>query len=217
MAENIYHPDISIGLRIKQVRQTKKMTQKEFADSLGIVQGFLSGIERGKKSPSDTLLIALCHLYEINKEWLYDGRGDMPGSTELPDKLVEEFIATRIPLLKRIPPGFPDALKDEDICDYVSLPNGPQGCYAIITYGDFMAPTIRDGDLVIFKAAAGELSNKDIVLVNNRWNEAILRRYRVAGSDIFFSPDNPAYAPFKQNDSTKIIGTVTDVWRKVKI
>lgn len=216
MIENIYHHDISIGLRIKELRQAKDMTQKEFADSLGIVQGFLSGIERCKKSPSDTLLIALCHLYKINKEWLYTGKGDMFGNTRLPDKLIEEFVTTRIPLLKRIPQGFPDSLKEEDICDYVSLPNGPQGCYAIITYGDFMAPTIRDGDLVIFKSV-GELSNKNIVLVYNRWNEAILRRYRVAGNEIFFSPDNPAYAPFKQDNNTKIIGTVVDVWRKVKI
>lgn len=216
MTENNYFQGIPIGLRIKEVRQAKSMTQRQFSDSLGIVQGFLSGIERCKKNPSDTLLIALCHLYEINREWLYTGKGEMFNNPPLPDTLIQEFVTTRIPLLKKIPHGFPDCFNEEEIYDYVSLPDVPPGCYAIITYGDFMAPTIRDGDMVIFKTG-GEVNNKDIILVNNRWGEVILRRYRIVGVEVIFSPDNQAYAPFKQDNLTRIIGTVVDVWRKIKI
>ena len=216
MTENNYYLDIPIGLRIKEVRQAKGMTQRQFSDSLGIVQGFLSGIERCKKNPSDTLLIALRHLYGINSDWLYTGKGEMFSTLPLPDTLIQEFVTTRIPLLKKIPQGFPDCVNKEEIYDYVSLPDVPQGCYAIITYGDFMAPTIRDGDMVIFKTG-GEVNNKDIILVNNRWGEAILRRYRIVAAEVVFSPDNHAYAPFKQDNTTRIIGTVVDVWRKVKI
>jgi repressor LexA len=216
MTENNYHLNIPIGLRIKEVRQAKGMTQRQFSHSLGIVQGFLSGIERGKKNPSDTLLIALCHLYEINRDWLYAGKGEMFSSVPLPNTLIQAFVTTRIPLLKKIPQGFPDSVNEEEIYDYVSLPDVPRGCYAIITYGDFMAPTIRDGDMVIFKTG-GEVNNKDIILVNNRWDEVILRRYRIVGAEVVFSPDNHAYAPFKPDSTTQIIGTVVDVWRKVKI
>ena len=216
MTENNYYLDIPIGLRIKEVRQAKGMTQRQFSDSLGIVQGFLSGIERCKKNPSDTLLIALRHLYGINSDWLYTGKGEMFSTLPLPDTLIQEFVTTRIPLLKKIPQGFPDCVNKEEIYDYVSLPDVPRGCYAIITYGDFMAPTIRDGDMVIFKTG-GEVNNKDIILVNNRWGEVILRRYRIVAEEVVFSPDNHAYAPFKQDNTTRIIGTVVDVWRKVKI
>jgi len=216
MTENNYYLDIPIGLRIKEVRQAKGMTQRQFSDSLGIVQGFLSGIERCKKNPSDTLLIALRHLYGINREWLYTGKGEMFSTLPLADTLIQDFVTTRIPLLKKIPQGFPDCVNKEEIYDYVSLPDVPRGCYAIITYGDFMAPTIRDGDMVIFKTG-GEVNNKDIILVNNRWGEVILRRYRIVAEEVVFSPDNHAYAPFKQDNTTRIIGTVVDVWRKVKI
>ena len=61
MARNKDVLEGSDGSRIKTARLAKGLTQTEFAESLGIVQGFLSGIERGKKAPSDTLLIALCH------------------------------------------------------------------------------------------------------------------------------------------------------------
>jgi repressor LexA len=211
--ENNYSA-ISSGKRIKEIRQLKGLTQKEFADSLGIVQGFLSGLERGKKVPSDTLLIALCHLYEINEEWLNTGSGEMfkikaSGTYQKPSQTSD------IPLLNVISPEFPDNIRDEEVFDHISLPNMPEGCFSIVNYGDFMAPTIRDGDLVIFKADVS-FQNRDIVLVHNRWGETILRRYRVRTNEIFLAPDNPAYAPFKPDPNTKIIGKVIDVWRKIR-
>ena len=74
MNDNNYHIEISVSQRIKQLRRAKGLTQKEFADSLGIVQGYLSGIERGKKIPSYTLLMALCFVYGVSKEWLSGGK-----------------------------------------------------------------------------------------------------------------------------------------------
>jgi repressor LexA len=214
MQDKIDLSETSIGSRIKKIRLAKGLTQKKFADSLGIVQGFLSGLEHGKKVPSDTLLIALCHLYEINSEWLQSGTGEMFRFSPL-EKSAHSFVVTRTPLLRNIPQGFPDRVAEEDVFDYVSLPHVPEGCYALITYGDFMAPTIRDGDLVIFQPG-GEIRNRDIVLVRNRWEETIIRRYRIKENEVFFAPDNPAYSPFRPDPNTKVIGKVIDVWRKIR-
>jgi repressor LexA len=216
MKKNNNYSAIHIGQRIKEIRQLKGLTQKEFADSLGIVQGFLSGLERGKKIPSDTLMIALCHLYEINEEWLNSGSGDMFKGKNASDTGLKQTLKTDIPLLSVISQEFPEKIRDEEIFDHISLPNMPEGCFSIINYGDFMAPTIRDGDLVIFKPGVN-FQNRDIVLVHNRWGETILRRYRVRTNEIFLAPDNPAYAPFKPDPNTKIIGRVIDVWRKIRL
>lgn len=210
---NNYHKEISIGERIKAARQTKGLTQKEFAASLGIVQGFLSGIETGRKTPSETLLIALCHYYRINEEWLFTGVGDM---FREPEVTREGSLTNRTPLFKKIPEGFPEKISEEDIKDYVLLPNVPAGCYATIAYGDFMSPTIRDGDLVTF-SPGGNFKNGDIVLVNNRWGDAILRKFRLKGTEVFLVSDNPVYSPFKPDPETKMIGKVLEVWRKIKV
>ncbi|WP_243370635.1 XRE family transcriptional regulator [Geotalea sp. SG265] len=199
-----------LGLRIKEIRQSKGMTQKEFADSLGIVQGFLSGVERGKKNISDTLIIALCHTYGINSGWLKTGQGEQFRTSH-----PKAARSSDVPLFKKIPQDFPQFFVKEDICEYLSLPQGTEGSYAIFSAGDFMAPTICDGDLVIISTES-EIENRDIVLVNNRWGEAILRRYRVVGADIFLSPDNRSYAPFKKDSKLKILGKVVDVWRRIK-
>jgi SOS-response transcriptional repressor LexA len=203
-----YQPET--GERIRKARLTLGLTQKEFAASLGIVQGFLSGIETGRKRPSDTLLIALSHTHRINSGWLKDGSGAPfrdAAATGGP-------VGAQAPLLEVIPERFPDVV--EAIRGYVSVPNLPEGCYAIVCYGDFMAPTIKDGDLVIFKPNA-EKKSGDILLVNNRWGEPILRRFRLKGDEVYLAPDNPAYAPFRPDEDTRTIGTVVEVWRKVLI
>lgn len=208
-----FYSNVHLGRRIKEVRQTNGLTQNDFADSLGIVQGFLSGVEQGKKNVSDTLLVALCLLYGINKDWLKAGKGEkfreqcgLPAVTQ----------KASIPLLKRIPQDFQKNLDEKDISDYIAMPNGTCGSYAIFVSGDFMAPTICDGDLIIISTKE-EIGNRDIILLNNRWGEAILRRYRIVGTEIFLSPDNHAYAPFQKDNKLSILGKVVEVWRKIRL
>jgi transcriptional regulator with XRE-family HTH domain len=169
---------VETGSRIREARRALQMTQKDFAASLGIVQGFLSGIETGRKTPSDTLLIALTHTHGIDLQWLKQGTGT-------PFSAAPAGAAARqggsAPLLEDIPEEFPPANQHEG--SFISLPNLPQGCYAVTCRGDFMAPTIRDGDLVIF-TPAGTPKSGDIILVHNRWAEPILRRYRLKGDEV---------------------------------
>lgn len=202
-----YLPDI--GSRIRHLRFVRDMTQKEFAASVGIVQGFLSSVESGKKQPSDTLLIALCHRYGVRAEWLLSGKGEM-GAAPPPS---DDGAAT--PLLKRISESFP-AIDPEDIEDFVRLPGLPPGCYALRVEGDYMAPTISDGDLVIFEPG-GSWDNRDIVLVTNRWGEAILRRLRRHGDEVYLSAENASYVPFRPDPETRTLGKVVAIWRRVKI
>ncbi|MGA7826805.1 MAG: XRE family transcriptional regulator [Geobacteraceae bacterium] len=205
---------VEIGARIKEIRLSRGLTQKAFASSLGIVQGFLSDVERGRKLPSETLLIALCHLYEISEEWLFTGEGEISRKV-FPREEMEKFVASTIPLLKRVPPEFPDGIGDDDIYDRISLPGIPEGCYAFFFYGNFMAPTVHDGDIVIFTEHQ-DFANGDIVLLNNLWGETILRRYRIKDNEVLLSPDNPLYRPFRLEKDTRIFGKVIEIWRKIK-
>jgi repressor LexA len=215
MDDNNYHSEILVSQRIKQLRMARGLTQKEFADSLGIVQGYLSGIERGKKIPSFTLLMALCYVYGVNKEWLFGGKNAEIAEVLPQKEQILSFVTGEIPLLKSIGDGFPNEISEMTVSGFIHLPDIHDGCFAILAEGDFMAPTIRDGDLVIFKPG-NEIDNRSIVLMTNRWGEVILRRYRISGDEEYFSPENTAYAPFKADADTRIYGIVVDIWRKVK-
>jgi SOS-response transcriptional repressor LexA len=205
---------MSIGDRIRQVRQANGLTQKAFAESLGIVQGFLSNIERGKNLPSDTFLIALTHVYQIDKQWLSSGKGG-PHADTSPSHERSPVSENDTLLLKQISPEFPHDVKPEDILGHVSLPGTTPDSYALVAYGEFMAPTIQDNDLVLFSLSR-EAEHGDIVLVNSKWGDVILRRYRIKDDGGWLSPDNMVYSPFQTNSKTQIIGVVTGIWRKVK-
>jgi transcriptional regulator with XRE-family HTH domain len=67
---------MNLGERVKKVRQRFNLTQAEFAEKLGVGQSYISSLEKGKESPSDTLLFLISSLYCINIEWLKDGTGE---------------------------------------------------------------------------------------------------------------------------------------------
>jgi transcriptional regulator with XRE-family HTH domain len=208
--------EISLGERIRQVRQGHRLTQKAFADSLGIAQGFLSSLESGRKVPSDTLMIALTHLYRVEERWLATGDGEADPA-EAPAVAAAPTPAAGLrPLLNRISPDFPHRLAPEDILGHIAWPGNSADGYALLAYGDFMAPTIQDNDLVLFRLG-DDAKNGDIVLVTSKWGDVILRRYRVMDHGAWLSSDNSAYTPFQPAPHSRLLGIVTDVWRKVKL
>jgi repressor LexA len=196
---------MQLGEVIKNLRVGRKMTQNQFSRTLGIAQGYLSDIEHGKKRPSDTLLIALSHLYEMPQEWLSESGYVSP---ELPGK-------KEIPLLRKLD-GDPGRMgAPGEVVDYIRVPGVRGECYAVVAVGNFMAPTVYDGDIVIF-CTNSELRNGDIAFLTNKWGDSILRRYRLKESEVFFAADNNAYAPFRPDSETRILGKVDAVWRNVR-
>lgn len=205
----------SIGDRIKLVRRLNKMTQKTFAESIGIVQGFLCAIERGKKTPSDTLLIALQHQYGLSPEWLAEGSGPMERPYQ-PAQFQPDKNVPTIPFYNN-PTAIPlDTSKIQGATSHISLPGLPEHCFALKYTGDYMSPTIRDGDIVIIMPGKEPVPG-EIALISGQWDEAFLRRYRFKDGDFFFTADNSSYNPFRHDTSTKILGVVVTVWRNIKI
>jgi transcriptional regulator with XRE-family HTH domain len=51
------------------------MTQKEFADRIGISQNYLSTIERGKVEIGAEILLRISQEFEKSLEWLLTGKG----------------------------------------------------------------------------------------------------------------------------------------------
>ena len=80
--------DKKIGKRIKSVRQSKGLLQKEFVEPLGIKQAHLSSIEKGERAPSKTLFILMCLIYSINRKWLDTGEGEMFESDQSLDAIL---------------------------------------------------------------------------------------------------------------------------------
>lgn len=71
---------MDIGSRIKQIRKDSGLTQGEFGSRIGISLSGVSALEIGKNTPSEQTIRAICSEFNINRDWLVDGVGQMEAS-----------------------------------------------------------------------------------------------------------------------------------------
>lgn len=67
----------SIGIRIKQIRKEKKVTQKELSERVCVTQSYVSRLELDKEQPTDMLLKLIALEFNVSLSWLKDGYGEM--------------------------------------------------------------------------------------------------------------------------------------------
>jgi repressor LexA len=195
-----------INTRIKHVRKTLKASQKEFAAATGISQGYLCSLERREKTPSETVIKAICHEHGVNETWLATGKGE-------PFKLTRH--KSGIPVFHELPGNFPEYSESREVTGWMSISDMPENGFALLQTGDFMAPTLKNGDLVICEPIR-EMNHDDIVLIKNLWGTWIFRRFRRNGDKEMFTPDNTIYRPFAYNPGEQhIVAKVVRILRDV--
>lgn len=83
-----------ISERFKQLRAELGKSQTEFGAGIGVSRSVINNIERGVTEPSDVFLNHLCVVYNVNREWLETGEGEMFNKSEQLDetaKLIESI------------------------------------------------------------------------------------------------------------------------------
>lgn len=78
-----------ISDRIRYVRQHYKLSQTEFAKKIGTTQGMITMLERGARIPNERQVLLICSVYNIRREWLEDGTGEMQEQPAENDELAQ--------------------------------------------------------------------------------------------------------------------------------
>ncbi|MBQ9372134.1 MAG: helix-turn-helix domain-containing protein [Thermoguttaceae bacterium] len=68
--------------RLKQLRHAVGIKQRELADRLEVQVGLIGNWESGARNIPKTRIYQLCKEYNVRKEWLIDGEGEMFVKTE---------------------------------------------------------------------------------------------------------------------------------------
>lgn len=88
--------NIEIGKRIKEIRNDKKLSQREFAKRLTLSQNHISYLEKGIRKITEKFINDLCKEYNVNKEWLLTGTGekyiDMIEGLNIDDEEIKNFL-----------------------------------------------------------------------------------------------------------------------------
>lgn len=81
--------------RIKQVREDKNLSQRAFAQRIGISGPSVARLESGENNPGEQTIRAICSEFGIRREWLEFGHEPMKESEieNSPETLVPELVA----------------------------------------------------------------------------------------------------------------------------
>lgn len=63
--------------RIKTLRQTLGMSQTDFGRKIGVTRSVLSNLDLGITTLQDPLLSLVCSVFNVRREWLESGSGEM--------------------------------------------------------------------------------------------------------------------------------------------
>lgn len=66
----------TVGERIRFLRSKEYMSQRLFAEKLGMTAPYISEIERGKRKVTELFIMVVCNKFRINKKWLLYGEGN---------------------------------------------------------------------------------------------------------------------------------------------
>lgn len=66
-----------INNRIKEIRQSKGLTQSQFSEIIGLSRNYIALIEIGERVPSDRTISDICREFNVSEEWLRTGEGEM--------------------------------------------------------------------------------------------------------------------------------------------
>jgi len=77
--------------RIKKIRSVLKLTQVNFSKKIFISQGSYNDIETGTRKVNERIIQLICSQFNINKDWLKTGKGEM-FYKEKPDIGLEHLI-----------------------------------------------------------------------------------------------------------------------------
>lgn len=89
----------TLGERIRIIRKTNQLSQKQFANIIGVSQGTLSELEKDKYKPSIDIIIGIQHNFKVELEWLVIGNDMQSCNTycitlnEKEQKLISTFRA----------------------------------------------------------------------------------------------------------------------------
>lgn len=143
--------------RAKLLLTKMNLSQKKFAQSLGIspprLHNYLSGI---RDIPQD-ILVKIVDLTGCEYKWLLTGEGEMFNNVRAREGVLSRFI--RLPVVGDIAAGFPTEVVEDEPKEYIEvsaalLQDQPPPYYVFTVDGESMLPVIHPGDYVILSGGA---------------------------------------------------------------
>lgn len=188
---------VTVGDRIRQVRQEQDVTQQELADYIGVSKQAVYKYENNivTNIPTDKV-DAIAKRLRVSPAYLM-GWEEQPAPAAsreptVPPGFMPMPEMVQVPLIGSIACGTP-ITAEQNIKSYVGVPAAWRADFALECHGDSMAPTICDGDVVCIRSQP-EVEQGQIAAVRIG-EEATLKHCYYQNGVVQLIADNPSVCP----------------------
>lgn len=211
---------MSLGVRLKQARQKKNLTQEELADLVGIKQQAVQRIEAGKVK-STSYIVQLAQALDVSPQWLALGEETVAAPTPIPAPIVKDADQTffhHAPLIdwhdihtiNQLP------LRDHNGLKFPVLGRINNRCFALqvkdqsMLASTFGEPSFMKGDYLIIDSSATPQAD-DFVIVKLSHSTHMTFRQLIKKDEteqLQLKALNEKYADLDFDDDMQICGVV---------
>jgi len=197
------------GIRLKELRLSKNMTQTELAEKLGVTHPTIVRYEKGDVGAMKTSIISkLANIFDVSPIYIL--------GMDLKDINAEPVIkVNRLPILGNVCAG--DGIWcEENFEGYFYMDKKVSNAdFALIVNGNSMnGDNICDGDKAFVKKTSIVDNGKIAVVLLKENNEVMIKRVFFKEDHAVLQPSNPNYEPIVTTDFL-ILGELVGVYHEV--
>lgn len=186
---------MTVGDRIRQVRQEQDVTQQELADYIGVSKQAVYKYENNivTNIPTDKV-DAIAKRLKVSPAYLmgWEEKPTAPAPRPIPKGFEPMPEMVQVPLIGSIACGTP-ITAEQNVKSYIGVPAAWHADFALECHGDSMAPTICDGDVVCIRSQP-EVEQGQIAAVRIG-EEATLKHCYYQNGVVQLIADNPSVCP----------------------
>ncbi|MFX9718188.1 S24 family peptidase [Acinetobacter baumannii] len=213
----------TLGTRLKNLRKSKKLTQQQVADTIGVSKTSVIYWEKDENLPKHDSLMALAQILGVTSDYLLSGKG----SDSLDQNVTKPFpIAGRlVPVISWVQAGTWTSADSVPIGTEFKewLPPNPKcgkNGYGLIVVGESMSPDFRPSDKIYVNPdfQISDLKTGDLVIVAcDGETEATFKKLIVESNGMYLEPLNPKWHEkiIPLREGCKLVGKVVGLYRDV--
>lgn len=211
--------------RIKLLRKTLKLSQTEFANSLGMTMRAIQKWEAGEVEIKISSLKLLEKVFNANLDWLINGTGSMfldkkEKSNAKIEPIRNQFIEIKEYPTVKASAGYGCIINEEVSKPYyvnASLVSNKDCEVVISVTGNSMSPTLEENDKILITSDYDYISKPKInkLYVIHTDNAIYVKRFKQKkGDEYIFISDNKEYGDIRLNindSGNRIVGKVKGI------
>lgn len=204
--------------RLKELRQSRKLTQEEFAQLTGLSRSAIGMYESGKREPNYETLEMLADFFNVDLNYLL-GKSDANTRIQFPAQHVPVY---EIKILGKVVAGVPmEAIEDITGTIRITNPDAANGhYYGLRVEGQSMEPEMHEGDLLIIHEQS-YFDSGDICIVYIDGHDATVKKVQKSKDGLTLIGYNTVVYPPRfysasevESLPVRVVGKVVEVRRK---